>query len=276
VGEACDKDPDACRPGGARRATPQESVGASLPAAPGPLPDAMRTRLDLRREQVRASLRKHGAARSTARVVLVLDASASMAGLYARGVVCDVVERMAAVVAELDEDATARAWTFATHPARLPDLTLARLPEWLGLHVRPGQLGLLGRPRRRGRGLHPEQVDMRLVGVHNEEHRVLAEVRAYVREHPDPRPTLVLFFSDGGVRRDAEIARQLREAAREPLFWQFVGLGRAHYGVLTRFGPPHGRRGNAGFFAVDDVSRTPDEELYDRVLAGFPAWLGRL
>ncbi|MCF2437315.1 VWA domain-containing protein [Streptomyces thinghirensis] len=53
-------------------------------------------------------------------------------------------------------------------------------------------------------------------------------------------PTLVLFFSDGGVYRNAEIERELREAVEEPVLWQFVGLGRANYGVLERFDTPAG------------------------------------
>lgn len=231
-------------------------------------------RLALRREQAAVSLLKYGAADAVARVVLVLDASASMAGLYASGAVADVVERTAAVAALLGEGRMA-AWTFASHPARLPDCVVGGLPQWLRLHVRAGQLALLGRPRRRTRGLDPEQIDMRCVGVRNEEHKAIAQVRAYVRERPVPVPTLVVFLSGGGVHRDAEIERQLAEAADEPLFWQFVGLDRtADYGALARAGQPAGGGvGNAGFFAVDDVTRTSDAELYDRLLCAFPGWL---
>jgi hypothetical protein len=239
------------------------------------LPDGMRDRLSLRKEQVSVSLRKHDAADAKARVVLVLDASVSMAALYSRGVVADVVERVAAVAAQLGgEGGGIRAWTFATHPARLPDLAPEELPEWLRLHVRVGQLGLFGRPRRRRRGLDPRQIDMRAVGIQNEEHRVIAEIRAYVRAHPLREPTLVLFFSDGGVHSDEEIERELRASVEEPLFWQFVGLGRADYGVLERFDTLTGRRvDNVGFFAVHDIARTSDAELYDRLLSEFPSWL---
>lgn len=238
------------------------------------VPEGMRKRLSLHKEQVALSLTKHGVAGTRARVVLVLDASGSMAGLYTRGVVSDVVERMAAVAAHLTDDGTLKAWTFASHPARLPDLTLEALPLWLRLHVRVGQLSLLGRPRRRPRRLLPGQTDMRLVGIQNEEQKVIAEIRAYVRDNPVAVPTLVLFFSDGGVHRDAEIERELRGAVEEPLFWQFVGLGRSDYGVLERFDTLPGRRvDNVGFFAVDDIARTSDAELYDRLLCAFPAWL---
>ncbi|MEF9905135.1 VWA domain-containing protein [Streptomyces sp. P9-A2] len=236
------------------------------------LPVDMRKRLSLRKEQVAVSLRKHGAAGVTARVVLVLDASGSMSFLYSKGVVADVVERMAAVAAQLDDDGEMQAWTFASHPARLPDLLLGELPEWLRLHVRVGEMSLFRRGRKKG--LDPRQVDMREVGIQNEEQKVIAEVRSFVRDSPAAAPTLVLFFSDGGVHRNAEIERELREAVEEPIFWQFVGLGRANYGVLEQFDTLPGRRvDNVGFFAVDDIGTVPDPELYDRLLSEFPQWI---
>ncbi|GHB57136.1 hypothetical protein GCM10010347_29110 [Streptomyces cirratus] len=237
------------------------------------LPTEMRERLSLRKQQVAVSLTKSGAAGVSARVVLVLDASGSMSTLYARGTVAGVVERMAAVAAQLDDDGEMQAWTFATHPARLPDLTVAELPDWLRLHVRVGQMSLFGR-NKPAKGLLPGQIDMRAVGFQNEEQRVIAEVRAYVRDHPVPAPTLVLFFSDGGVYRNDEIERELRAAVEEPVFWQFVGLGRAGFGVLERFDTMPGRRvDNVGFFAVDDIDRISDPELYDRLLSEFPSWI---
>ncbi|MFJ4486610.1 VWA domain-containing protein [Streptomyces longwoodensis] len=260
---------------------PPPAFPPAQPPAPGParltkgeeqLPVDMRKRLSLRKEQVAVSLRKHGAADVTARVILVLDASGSMSFLYSKGVVADVVERMAAVAAQLDDDGEMQAWTFATHPARLPDLRLAELPQWLRLHVRVGEIGLFRRSKKRG--LEPGQVDMRAVGIGNEEQKVIAEVRAYVRANPAAAPTLVLFFSDGGVYRDSAIESELRAAVSEPIFWQFVGLGRARYGVLERFDTLPGRQvDNVGFFAVDDISTVPDPELYDRLLSEFPTWI---
>lgn len=261
--------------------SPGAPVGAAPAAASAPrpgkgeeqLPVDMRKRLSLRKEQVAVSLRKHGAEGVTARVILVLDASGSMSFLYSKGVVADVVERMAAVAAQLDDDGEMQAWTFASNPARLPDLALGELPVWLERHVRVGELTLFRRKKPR-KGLLPGQVDMRAVGIQNEEQKVIAEVRTYVREHPAAAPTLVLFFSDGGVYRNKEIETELREAVDEPVFWQFVGLGRSNYGVLERFDTLPGRRvDNVGFFAVDDISHVPDAELYDRLLSEFPSWM---
>lgn len=276
-------------PGPPPAPSPAPIAPPPLPAAPAPgasragirltkgeerLPVDMRKRLSLRKEQVAVSLRKHGAEGVTARVILVLDASGSMGPLYTKGVVTDVVERMAAVAAQLDDDGEMQAWTFASHSVRLPDLVLGDLPDWLRLHVRVGEISLFGRPSKRKKGLHPNQVDMRMVGIQNEEQKVIADVRNYVRQNPAADPTLVLFFSDGGVYRNTEIEAELRGAVEEPIFWQFVGLGNANYGVLQRFDTLPGRRvDNVGFFAVDDITRISDAELYDRLLSEFPMWI---
>jgi hypothetical protein len=242
------------------------------------LPVDMRKRLSLRKDQVKVSLAKHGAPDVRARVILVLDASGSMTRLYSGNVVRNTVERMAAVAAALDDDGVMQAWTFATNPAQLPDLELGELPRWLELHVRVGELSLFGgrRRKKKGAGTAPSngQVDMRQVGIQNEEQKVIEEVRNYVRAHPATEPTLVLFFSDGGVYRNGPIEEQLRAAAPEPVFWQFVGLGRANFGVLEHFDTLSGRAiDNVGFFAVDDITSLRDEELYDRLLSEFPSWL---
>jgi len=263
----------------------EEAAPAAAPAAAPPAPGAparprirltkgeekltvdLRKQLSLRKEQVAVSLEKRGAAGLTARVVLVLDASGSMTGLYAGGVVGRVVERMAAVAAQLDDDGQMQAWTFASRPARLPDFELGELPEWIRLHVRVGAM-------MKQRRLEPGQLDMKTVGIQNEEQKVIAEVRTFVQFNPAPEPTLVLFFSDGGVYRNAEIEKELTAAATEPLFWQFVGLGHAGFGVLERFDELPGRVvDNVGFFAVDDIDEVPDAELYDRLLSEFPSWI---
>ncbi|MCM2422978.1 VWA domain-containing protein [Streptomyces sp. RKAG293] len=254
-------------------AGPAPAIPARLTKGEENLPVDMRKRLSLRKQQVAVSLRKHGAEGVVARVVLVLDASGSMAGLYSRGTVHSVVERMAAVAAQVDDDGEMQAWTFASQPARLPDLTVGGLPDWLELHVRVGQISLFGR-KKPPKGQRPGQVDMRVVGIQNEEQKVIAEVRGFVRDNPAQAPTLVLFFSDGGVYRNAEIEQELRAAVEEPVFWQFVGLGRANFGVLEKFDTMPGRRvDNVGFFAVDDIDQVSDEELYDRLLQEFPSWL---
>jgi len=224
------------------------------PAAPPPDPGSLRPQL------VREALADHGLEHVGAQVVLVLDASLSTGWLYEHGVVARLVERVAALGAQLG--GSVHAWTFAARPARLPDLWLDDLDLWSELHARVGST-------RRQRGLQPSQVDMGQVGAFNNEPKAIARIRKSIGRTEDRRPTLVLFCSDGGITRDDEIRRQLRTAAPAPVFWQFLGLSDADYGALPDLAL---WTDNVGFFAVHDVDAVPDRELYDRLLAGFARW----
>ena len=103
---------------------------------------------------------------------------------------------------------------------------------------------------------------------------MMTDIIRVVSSAPPGPPAFVLFFSDGGIYRSAEIERILRDAASLPIFWQFIGLGNADYGVLETLDTLAGRVvDNAGFFAVDDIDRIGDEELYERLLTEFPLWL---
>lgn len=214
------------------------------------LPPDMRKALSLRKEKVAISLEKRGAVGVTARVVLVLDASGSMSQLYSDGVVAGVAERMAAVAAQLDDDGEMQVWKFASRSLRMPDLRVGELPTWIG------------------------RLDRTKVGILNDEPLVIRDVLDFVRAEPVGVPTLVLFFSDGGIDKDKEISRLLRKAAGLPVFWQFVGIGNAGFGVLERLDTMTGRVvDNCGFCAVPAVEQLSDDQLYDLLLGEFPDWL---
>ncbi|KJR46304.1 tellurium resistance protein [Desulfosporosinus sp. I2] len=59
------------------------------------------------------------------------------------------------------------------------------------------------------------------------------------------------------------------------MFWQFVGIGRENYGILEKLDTMESRVvDNANFFALDDIDRISDEQLYERLLNEFPHLLG--
>jgi stress response protein SCP2 len=225
-----------------------------------PAPVDLRKRISLRKEAVRVSLEKKGIGGVRARVAVALDASGSMRRLYKDGTVAEIVERMAAIALQVDDDAALDAWIFATGFARLPPLRVAEIEAWTRDNVRMHEAVAADGSRV-------------ALGGRNNEPQVIEDILAYYAERPG-EPVLVLFFSDGGVAKDGQIARLLREASIRPVFWQFIGLGHGRYGVLERLDTLDGRFvDNAGFFAVDDIADVTDAELYERIVSEFPAWL---
>lgn len=220
----------------------------------------LRKRISLRKETVRVSLEKKGIGGLRARVAVVLDASGSMRRLFKEGVVAEIVERMAAIALQVDDDGALDAWIFATEFARLPPLRVAEIEAWTHDNVRMHEAVAADGSR----------VSL---GGRNNEPQVIEDILAFY-EARQGEPALVLFFSDGGVAKNAQIARLLREASNRPVFWQFIGLGHGRYGILEKLDTLDGRLiDNAGFFAVDDIANITDTELYQRIFSEFPTWL---
>jgi len=226
---------------------PEETPGAHE------LPPEMRERLSLRKKLVTVSLTKRGAAGLKARVVGVLDVSGSTAGLYRRGVFARAVERIMPVAAALDDDAEMQMFLMGARAQRVDDLRVGGLPQWLATYTsrRPTTAG----------------------GTNNEVAAIEEVLRFVGTQSPDV-PTLVLFFHDGGVTDNRRTEKAIRAAVPAPVFWQFIGLGRASYGILERLDDLTGRAvDNTGFFALDDIDAVPDAELYDRIVHEFPDWV---
>lgn len=218
-----------------------------------------RQRLDLRKREVHRVLLTKGAATARARVVLVIDKTGSMRRQYAARVVHRVVERMIPVAIQLDDDGALEAYLYGSSFARLPDVTVEQVDEWSDTYLHLD-------------GTHGG-IDYRSIGGYNDEIPIMSEVLSTLRRD-DPLPTLVLFFTDGGFSQRRAITDLVRQASGLPAFWQFVGIGRANYGLLTALDELEGRTvDNVGFFELDDIDSVSDADLYARLLGELPDWL---
>ncbi|SDK99409.1 Stress response protein SCP2 [Paenibacillus sp. OK060] len=230
-----------------------ESSKAPVPAPvkkPAPL---NLTKIDLLKRKVTLSLEKKKVAPIQARVAVVFDASGSMFHLYRRGIVQEAFERILAIAAAFDDNGELDVWFFADDFMRAPSVTAEDYRYYIDRTYTLGSKGF-----------------------GNNEPKVMENViRKYTKEEPNANiPTYIIFFSDGGVDKERKITQLITESSNKNLFWQFVGLGRSYYGVLEKLDDMPGRFiDNANFFALDDISKISDEELYDRLLSEFPDWI---
>lgn len=235
---------------------PDVPVASSVPHIE-PVQEVNLTKIDLLKRKVSISLEKKKIALEKSRVTVVFDASGSMTQLYRNGTIQRAFERVLAVAACMDDNGELDVWFFGSKFMKARSVTERDFEDYIKqTYPIPKTFGGLGS----GNNEPPVMKDI----IH---HYITNEPRKDI-------PAYIIFFSDGGIYKDKEIAKILVDASKQNLFWQFVGLGNANYGVLQKLDNLPGRFiDNADFFALDDLDKISDEELYNRLLNEFPIWL---
>ena len=209
------------------------------------------------------SLQKKGLGEHTARVALCIDISGSMQGLFRRGAVQKLVERVLALGLRFDDDGAVDVFAFGREGHVAEAMTLDNQHAYSTEMIRRFPL----------EGATYYSKAMKLV----REHYFGTAVR---RSQPmaASTPVYVMFITDGEPNDRGAAEEQVREAAYEPVFWQFIGIG-DRFPFLERLDDLKGRYiDNADFFSVsaDELlgSRPiPDAALFERLMQEYPTWI---
>ncbi|WP_327007928.1 VWA domain-containing protein [Dactylosporangium sp. NBC_01737] len=211
-------------------------------------PAANASSVDLRKYAVAVSLVKSGLDARTFRVVLAIDCSGSTKKLFRTGVMQRSLERMVAIADLLDDNGEMEVWFFGDFPVRSAPVRTTTAPDYL----------------------ERQAADKKRAEGGNFEPRVMKEILDWTAAEPSPHPTLVLFWSDGGVHAEKQITELLIRASNRPVYWMFLGLGVADYGVLARLDNVRGGVvDNAGFLPIDDIDLLSDDDLYGQIFGAF-------
>ena len=264
--------------------------GEVEPTAPSPAPASavMQAKINLEKrvereapqlvslvKQAGVSLQKVGLSDHRAKVCLCLDISGSMGRLYKEGLVQRFAERILALGCKFDDDGEIDVFLFGKNVHHPAPMALSNCNTYVGQAIQR----------------HPLEGDTRYGAA-------MQAIRAFY--FPDARggertqpvaaelPVYVMFVTDGGTSDQATTEKQLRWASNEPIFWQFMGIGKGRkskskflaafadsdFPFLEKLDELGGRLvDNANYFSVGSPDEHSDAELYDLLMTEYPGWL---
>lgn len=237
-------------------------------------------KIDLLKKKFEVILDKNNIKNIKAQIVLVLDSTGSMRKLYKNNSIQELIEKMYAVADKLDDDGFLDVWIYDLKFRNLPDVSINNLDNYVEREI----ISKYGNDIFRKNNEPPVmEAVVKTYTKSNKEfrttplQRILIFLRLYKIKSTQSSPTLVIFITDGGVKKNSEIKNIIISSSNSPLFWQFVGFGNANYGILRDLDKLEGRDiDNSGFFAIDDYEKISDEELYERLMEEFPEWLKKV
>jgi hypothetical protein len=213
-----------------------------------------------------------------AKVALCLDISRSMYFLYSSGKMQELVDRVLALGLNFDDNQVIDIFLFGERAYFADQLSLTNFSgyvDWMRLQYR-------------------------FEGGTNYG-RVIQEVRNFYFLAKQPNlqgepteiklPTYVIFVTDGAPD-DPDFAReQIISSSHEPIFWQFVALGKSRKDAHGKQHPADFLSDfrfleeldtmkdrfidNANFFSVEDLSHLSAEEWYKLLMNEYPLWIAK-
>ncbi|WP_206518062.1 VWA domain-containing protein [Rhodococcus sp. X156] len=238
------------------------------------------------------SLEKRGLGEHTARVALCLDISGSMNRLYRNGSIAALAERILALGLRFDDDGQVDVFLFGKNGHQAGSLQLDNRTDYV-----PTMLGEFG--------LEPATYYGKAMALIREHYFGSSAARR--EPFSAAVPVYVMFVTDGQTFDEDGAREQVVSSSYEPLFWQFMAIGRSSRSVTPGAAPtpppstglfgrrksaPAPARGssefrfleelddmpgryldNADFFAVEDPAAIPDDQLFELLMTEYPGWI---
>ncbi len=229
--------------------------------------------INLRKDLVSQIATKKGIGNIKAQVVLVLDYSGSMEGMYNSGFVQRVIERLVPVAMQFDDNGEMELYLFQNSCMKHPKNVTASSVD--GIVKRE----ILGKYSWGGTAYAPPIKKILEDYVPQAVQEKKSMFGSMFGGKPNVTgntkdPVYVIFVTDGDNSDKANAEAAIKEASKYGVFFQFVGIGNASMAFLDRLDTMEGRVvDNANFQQFNDIDKIDDTTLYENLLTEFPGWI---
>lgn len=223
------------------------------------------------------SLEKVKLTQHRAKVAICLDISGSMHSLYSSGKIQRLAEKVLALGCQFDDDGKIDVFLFGERAYHAEEMGFSNFPNFTQR--------LLENYPLEGGTCYGKVMKM----IRNFYFPVTISVNKPLVTQAN-FPVYVIFVTDGNTSDAEETKRQVKGSSYEPLFWQFMAIGRtkksakgkgffanlvtSDFVFLEKLDVlPDRYIDNANFFSVEDPEEINDTQLYDLLMAEYPQWL---
>lgn len=207
-----------------------------------------------------------------AKVVLCLDFSISMEGLYRDGSMQRFSEKILALATQFDDDGNIDFFVFDTGAAYLGEFGIADFE---------GSIGRLTKGRRKGSTNYADV--MLMIRDHfgfgkpaPAKKGLFGKLKKVAPSTTEPanEPVYVLFLTDGVPNSEADAVAAITEVSTAPIFWKFLSIGPSKIAFLQKLDDlPSRFVDNADYKHISDVNAVSDAKLFEDLLDEFPEWI---
>jgi len=226
------------------------------------------------------SLQKANLTNHQAKVALCLDISGSMASLYSSGKIQRFAEKILALGCWFDDNGSIDIFLFGADAHKAGEMTLANFKNFIPNVL--NQYPLEG-------GTYYGKVMKMIRSFYFPLGRGESRKSAVASN----KPVYVMFVTDGSTADNSETEQQVKWSSFEPIFWQFMAIGKSRkdvkgeglFGWLSKAfasdftfleeldNMSNRYVDNADFFSVEDPEIIADQELYDLLMTEYPGWV---
>ncbi|MBX9254262.1 TerD family protein [Desmonostoc muscorum CCALA 125] len=226
------------------------------------------------------SLQKVNLTNHQAKVVLCLDISGSMSPLYTSGKIQRLAEKILALGCRFDDNASIDIFLFGAKAHNVGEMTIENFKSFIQ--------NLLQKYPLEGGTYYGQAINMI-----RKFYFPISKKSSQSNIVSLNKPVYVMFVTDGATSDESQTQQYLKESSYEPIFWQFMAIGKSQkdvkkkgilgwlsqvntsdFSFLERLDEIGDRYlDNSDFFSLEDPENVADQELYDLLMTEYPNWV---